>query len=122
MLDFYLPRWTEFFRRVTQAVDNSTAFDLDFSSKSSCTGASFCKWMNTFDEAWLRRDTRYATKPSGDGVAISAELYAAYSHLLPGVAPAPRLPPPPPAPIDGGNFVGCFTDGDGNYANIVVFD
>jgi hypothetical protein len=118
LLGFYLPRWTEFFRRMKQAVDNSTALELDFSSKSGCTDASFCKWMNRFDEAWLRQDTRYAINPSGDAVAISAEIYSAYSHLLPGVAPAARPPPPPPAPIDGSKFVGCFTDGNGGKRDL----
>ena len=119
LLDLYLPRWSEFFRRMKQAVHNSTALQLDFSGKAGCTVDSYCHWVNRYDEAWLRRDTRYATKPSqADAVALSEAMYSTYSHLLPGSAPPAHPPSPPPAPIAGSNWIGCFTDGDGGKRDL----
>jgi len=65
---YFLPRWTEFFRRLNRSVEDGTAFDR----KPFAT--AMCDW----EQAWSKRTDAFAALPRGDAISVARRLWAKY--------------------------------------------
>lgn len=72
LVDFYLPRWEMFIKKLDASIASGAAFDQN----------AFETEMQKWEEAWTHETKAYPTRPSGDVVAIASELWRKYRDRL----------------------------------------
>jgi alpha-N-acetylglucosaminidase len=71
-VDYYLPRWQAFFRRLNEAFDAGVAFD-----RAPFVEAS-CRW----EQQWSRRQDTFPVRPRGDSIDVVRRLLEKYRQQL----------------------------------------
>ena len=75
---YYYGRWSRFFEYLLKCVSEGKPYDQQ-------------EWdavRRPWQESWVRADLRFQTKPSGDAVSLSKDLFDSYRHLLPPSPPS----------------------------------
>jgi len=72
MLDFYKPRWQQFFIQLENAMQQEKEIDTN----------TFVQQIKDWEWQWVNKRKDYAVKSSGDAVAVSKQLYTKYRKLI----------------------------------------
>ena len=71
LVNFHLPRWELFVRRLDEALEAGKEFDAD----------AFEKEMQQWEDQWAHGTEHYPAKPTGDSVAVARKLWDQYGKL-----------------------------------------
>ena len=71
LVNFHLPRWELFVRRLDEALEAGKEFDAD----------AFEKEMQQWEDQWAHGTKHYPAKPTGDSVAVARKLWDQYGKL-----------------------------------------
>ena len=70
--DFYKPRWQQFFSKMQESLEQHKELDA----------AAFNKSISQWEWQWVNRHNTFLTKPTGDPVAVSMQMYKKYREVI----------------------------------------